>query len=1752
MDEFQDYELTDEGYKATQPSPTEVNDRKVLESMEAGKAEAMKKGDFEEASKLSEAENALQLNRAYSKMIENYENGVYENEETKESSMPQTEDMAKLADETQTGLDVEVGNEWDLKKFTDMGKKLFPIADLATNKKVQETISTVGLMGYSYAYNAPKAVARLGDFISLPIREKMSDNPEEPFSFTKSYEKLAGTEDEFLDTIYQSVTGDPTAATANLTPYGDISKLGGKLLADAALVGGAIRGFNTMMGFKTGFYGTETAATAYEQAGHLSKIGKIPTKDLLNKMAISPLKAFGTGLARTGVGEATYIAAQFDKDYSTTLDVYAQSIKDNPKMSVGFLLGGTALEGYSILRGAKTALANVTREANKNFTAKMGSTLVDSFGHGDTIRNNSVAYVQNLEHGAKFQQVKQSITEASSKLLAEEKITAETFNNVTNELAQYGKLVDAAESNTLNKFTRNKGEQNVIKNFTKSRGNQILLAASNKIQSYSNVLKKAPERELQRISWLGIKKTEDAIKEKGFSRFVIAEDGSVRSSANFEPAFADRIKPGDVRKPSANTDNLLELNGIGKKANPIRVGSTPTYKEAESWSWVVKQNTDELAKMTNPKPSPKTGKTAAPKLKHEQDIRYMGEGAGKNPWMAQALAQLLEDKPAIGVQLGLKSPAEYRAMADQVIVGQVKKAMARGKDVVEEAAKYNINVTDRDKFVMDLMDNKIVRGENGSSTYGDFNVTDASARNKLVLTVDNDTLKELNQLDRMQEFGEVTNMQLQMSLLEAGSTNPALKGLTGILLDNPLVDEAKNMDNLVGDVLPKGLSSLLSKQFNATLDSTKLAINRLTDIMHQNMYKYMGDRLKPLKDMAGKFTESSTMELNKVKKLVNMGFELTDDFKIKTNDIADSGFQSLTARNRNAWQRAHELGLVDQSVDDMAEALRNAQGDFNDIVALPDLSGNKGKLALGQETMDFLTEYNGVNSELYNGKGSVRELFGAKAGWEQPFHMSNKQGKLVEFIYDESDNLVHTVTANSPEQLSKAVQKEKDLLKKTNPKGTYISKSKEMAKREHLVDPDEDWFGWTSSNGDYDRLQYNSGRQERTSVGAAMEYDPSITQTLYDDLIKSSRGLTQQYQGAFFSKEMQYAKLLMDDATGVGAEATRRNLGEYIGLLNGRSVNTSTTSSGFNKWVSDHTESLFNTLTDMKTAQVDKQVERTLKQSGELDKMNDFIVKLPSVGGVHVTQKLQAFTNWSLLRFGNLSASMMNILSLAPMSKLAVSGISKGADESFDLWKARTGLYGIGVDEANGLTNVDWVGAVTDTTRRMFHKDNKVMIEKAIEGGYLSRDAATLRDIVFNPVSVINDQKANSIIGKVGQGIKKSAKYVDRKVTSVYDTSEELSRTFSFSMGYNIAEKAGIKGDTTRFIFAKQFSDNVVGNYSALNKPNVYRGAVPSMLGTFKTYKLNVMQQLMDAYGRGDKKGLAGALGVQSAVFGANSLPFKEVLESAILPVTGEDDGYSRLNKLLNGNEGLTRSIMYGGASHLIDLDLSQRGDVDPLKGGFLPLSGSMNFTDLFPVARQVDDGINLTGEVSRMMMSETGYNSRKMNELVSQYAPFPAIKAAAKLGNRMTDYEGNDFLYQVTRANEINKISAASAVLGLQSINNAESYRIGARKKARDQIQGKLMDECRADTRTAIRATANGNIVIDVDPYVNSFKKFVEAGGDPTAYAEWFSTQISAATMDKLENQVKFSTKNTGPMKMQDFYDMQKYLGLATYEQTK
>lgn len=1591
--------------------------------------------------------------------------------------------------------------------------------------KIKNLMQDIASIGYMSMYQAPKQAGNIADFmVNLPMAP-FTDKQVKPFTSVVegAYNMLGiGNEEQTYNEV-QNLIGRSGENPAQWTTQS--AKLLGSLMA----VGGFMNGANSAMGIKSGWFSTEKSYDAYMKAKLVAETGAEVSSKTAGAASVG--QAIGQGVARTGVAELATLGTMYDNSVEDTIDQYINTYKQNPEFSWSLLLGGTAFDSASTLWQSSKAMNTLHSMAVTKKSEKLGNVL-SAFSTG-SINSDTLATASSIKLMNKFDNFEAQTISKIDELAQKELIP----DNFVKEAKSSLKAIRHNYEEILNTNLLKVGGSNINKNTVNAlaRNNTTLFLAADKLQSYKTGL--TPKDFKSGLSKTTLtaarsKQTKFTKNQIDKTMYVVDPDGSVTLLDDYKPTFGE----------SANTNSIkIGANGLYE----YMTKAVPTTKGRYTMTKVSLKNAEELTANELPAYTylvAKNGNTLANgldkgKVEMVEILKSMDSAATKTGFGANAMADLINSHPSVAKYLpGGHSAEFYRTLADTQLAKTIRLGLMKGTkngNYIEAASKLGYKVNDITKFA------EQINSWDGSSAFKlkrgeQYGVVDAGwsrleDQHKLIMTVDNKKLEEIINFQSIEAYNAAEEMKRNKLITKISDNNDIAGAVEKAFFSQDLIDTVSQVDKINSGWLPKPLSNLFQKNFGYNADNVMKSAQLIAEQSNNILYSHLSKKFEPLRESAKKLSQDDIIKLNKFKHLVQGGFDITPDFQLRT--VTDeAGNVMLTTQNEIALRKySEQYKLIPE---DIAELIRSCES-----LELPDLTAvNAGEpLFLSANAMDFLHYYNDFNKDAYNLRQSIGQIYGKSPTRVQDFYMSRKLGEYVNFIYDQSGtNLLKTITGHNPEELLANTKQHIESMKMRNPVAADSIQvvSLKEAKDRKLLAADEDWLGWVDANGDFSKLKYNSGRLDRTSVTDAFEFDPNLVQTLYDDLLKRSQNSGKLYVASKFNKEIQYANQLIKSPS--TEPAVKERLKEYMNLLHGRSQNTSEVLSKLNGVFDEIADSLI----PANSKQLQKQAEKSLKIAGETEALNRLIVQLPKAKATGIIRDLQAFTSWSLVRFARFSQVILNAVGLVPMSHLAtsVSNISKFEDAA--QYAGRIGLYGVNVDQLKKIGTMDWGVAMAETTKQMFTKDARDWAAKGIEKGLFSADALLYRDIMFEPTKVISEPSKRSAAMKL---IKKTAENINKAGTYLSDKSEELSRVFAFTMGRNLGKRLGLKSEDQLLLYAKNFMDKTVANYSALNKPNVYRGTLGSLLGTFKTYKLNVIQQLLEAYSN-NPTGLATSLGVQTLVAGTNSLPFAQTIEASLFPAKGNEDGMTKLTELCGGNQDLARAVYYGLPA-LVDLDISSRSEIDPVRGGFLPLSSQLSLSSSVPFIQSFQKMVAMGKEIAGAFESDLPMPPSRWAELIGTYSPIGGISTLARLGSTAYDDSGEEFNYRIDRDGNMERVNSMATMLGFNSIKDAEDYRINNRIKAREAKYAADMNYLKKNLSSLFRFSKNGgSLTIDTHLLATTMEEYMLNGGNPETFYQTIWNWYNQATVSKRLNQIKLLGNSKD---IQGYYDLLKIMSI-------
>jgi hypothetical protein len=221
--------------------------------------------------------------------------------------------------------------------------------------------------------------------------------------------------------------------------------------------------------------------------------------------------------------------------------------------------------------------------------------------------------------------------------------------------------------------------------------------------------------------------------------------------------------------------------------------------------------------------------------------------------------------------------------------------------------------------------------------------------------------------------------------------------------------------------------------------------------------------------------------------------------------------------------------------------------------------------------------------------------------------------------------------------------------------------------------------------------------------------------------------------------------------------------------------------------------------------------------------------------------------------------------------------------------------------------------------------------------------------------------------------------------------SEEIVREIAYFTGISMAKKAypGIS-DTGAYVFARNFIDETVGNYTSAQRPAAFQGVVGSGMALFQTYMLTMAQSMYRQIEHRDWASLGKMLLTQSTIFGASSLPGFHVVSEAIGTHFSDQHFDLETGTFRAIPDPIANIILYGLPSSF-GPGFTTRGDIQPR----LPNPTNVDSIAAINIAKQAYTSME---HVAAAAFSSDGNTGQALLEAISLQSVSRPIARAAEL----------------------------------------------------------------------------------------------------------------------------------------------------------
>lgn len=492
--------------------------------------------------------------------------------------------------------------------------------------------------------------------------------------------------------------------------------------------------------------------------------------------------------------------------------------------------------------------------------------------------------------------------------------------------------------------------------------------------------------------------------------------------------------------------------------------------------------------------------------------------------------------------------------------------------------------------------------------------------------------------------------------------------------------------------------------------------------------------------------------------------------------------------------------------------------------------------------------------------------------------------------------------------------------------------------------------------------------------------------------------------------------------------------------------------------------------------------------------------------------KLARLSSTMSLRLLDMGTAINNFAGLVTNMPSVVTALRKLPNETTDQWISRTGAWGTQLTD--GIMTFSPGKAMGQAAKALWKGELSAPMMDAAKHGYFTPEYASLAQAMTLP------EKPSQ------QAIEKFIQYASYGA----DRSEMLSRQWAWGMGYKIGKDLHqFDDERNSYIFANNFVNDMIGNYSPNNKPTMFQGAVGLPLGAFQTYMSNFYRRLYGYIERGDKSAILAQYAAQASVFGAKSVPGYGLWNSVFQSNdTSSDDFTSRVQRTFS--PGVGELLLNGSLSNIPKIWGGMQGD-----GFAFYTRGSVDYTQPVPTLLDMskappmqflNDVFEGTKATIKNVFGAGGFSLQQQEEILANFSTNRALKSVMEMAAGVkTDQRGN-----VIDAGTRDAMHVAAAMMGTQLSSVRSNQEAVSRQRDVQLAQEDLQATLSAHTKSIIRS---GSFTTEqLQGVVNNY---INNGGNPAYIGQWFRNDLMNATEPKAQIQLNELAKSGKFLEFED-----------------
>jgi len=351
------------------------------------------------------------------------------------------------------------------------------------------------------------------------------------------------------------------------------------------------------------------------------------------------------------------------------------------------------------------------------------------------------------------------------------------------------------------------------------------------------------------------------------------------------------------------------------------------------------------------------------------------------------------------------------------------------------------------------------------------------------------------------------------------------------------------------------------------------------------------------------------------------------------------------------------------------------------------------------------------------------------------------------------------------------------------------------------------------------------------------------------------------------------------------------------------------------------------------------------------------------------------------------------------------------------------------------------------------------------------------------------------------------------------EIAERVNRAASAMVMKNITDLAvreGILDQKEAWAYINMFVNRVNGTVRAAERPLMFQGPIGQAMGLFQSYQMNMMQQAFRHIGEGRGKTLALMAGMQTSIYGANTLPGFDLINHSLIGTAAGNPAHQDLHSLSYSIFGETGAnwLMYGAPSNILNASLYTRGNTNPRVWHVVPnptnpseIPAISAYAQAIGSIRQATSAVAEGAPIWESFLS--GVEHLGLSRPLAGLAASARAFSSPTLTAHTTQRSGN-FLYE----NDLLSLTTLTRLAGAKPLDEARMQNMYFSSQAYDTYDR----EQRNKLGVAVRASIRSGGVPSNEAIADFAAAYAGKGGSQTGFNSYFMNQYRNATQSQAD----------------------------------